>query len=233
MFITKFSISILLAVSFVRSSLVVAAEGNQMLGLIEIPSLFGTVDPSGPPGQTLKGKASSVQIRVRPSNDSSIAFELTKSGDVRSREHGYEEHSAVVFAKKKGWYLIASSSGQKGWLNPKDAGQFRTYKDLIEKDLAYLNGNWDGKMYSNPNKSAPFVVEENLGSRSSWSSALEASRSDVKVLGSKKVASQLWFKVEVVKGRCEGKETSVVAKGWVPGYQDSGEPNLWFYPRGC
>ena len=54
------------------------------------------------------------------------------------------------------------------------------------------------------------------------------------VVGSRRLAGQLWLEVEVMSNSpCEGEEPTMLARGWLPAYDENGEHVAWYYSRGC
>lgn len=202
-------------------------SSEKIIGLIEVPSIFGGVDPNGPPGQKKSSKESSfVSLHSGPNEKSKIVLKVSKKSEVVSREHGYEEESAVVYGQEKGWFLIKTKTGE-GWLSPRDVGQFRRYEELVEEGLSYLSKNWDGRLYPSPGYTKNFE-QQTFEKKESG----EDSGFDVHILEKKSIEGELWFQIQLVRGRCEGDEKRGV-KAWVPAYGSKGETNFWFYSRGC
>jgi hypothetical protein len=205
-------------------------SGEKILGLVEVPQVFGEADPSGPPGQTQPKKVSLLKLQAEPGKNSKVVMQLSKPDEIVSREHGYEQSSAVVYARKGGWYMIQTKTG-KGWLAPEGAGRFRSYEELL-KDEGYLNKNWNGRLYSSPGAakySDQLVFEDkDQGAYAAWM----LTRASVRILSKKKVAEELWVQVQLFEGGCGAPEV-LGKKGWVPVYNEAGAENLWFHSRGC
>ncbi len=203
---------------------------EKILGLVEIPKVFGEVDRSGPPGQTQPKKVGILRLQAEPDKNSKVVTQLSKPDEIESREHGYDESSAVVYARNGGWYLIKTKTS-KGWLAPEAAGRFHSYEKLL-KDDGYLNKNWDGRLYSSPGATKHSdqltLKDEDQGDYAAWMLA----RSSVRILSKKKVAEELWVEVQLFQGGCGDPEV-LGKKGWVPAYNKSGTENLWFHSRGC
>ncbi|HMB55250.1 MAG TPA: hypothetical protein VKU40_18170, partial [Thermoanaerobaculia bacterium] len=92
--------------------------------------------------------------------------------------------------------------------------------------LAYLDGDWDGRVYSEP------------GGRVSVLSAVHGSRDrpehPVNVVEAREVADGLWLRVEIYAGNpCDDRETPVAHAGWVPAYSADGRLVVGTYPGGC
>jgi hypothetical protein len=195
---------------------------EKIIGLLEIPSIFGTSDPNGPPGQIPPKIAGAVILRAEPSDSAKVKAEVKRSNDFFSKEHGYGESSAVVFDKKDAWFQVKAKS-TKGWIKAKDAGKFRSFEELA-KGWVFVERSWDGRLYPLPKQTKYF---EQLRAKG------DTAERDLNVLSSKTVSGRLWFEVQEVNGKCEAGEETLGKKGWIPAYNDSGETNVWFYSRGC
>lgn len=211
--------------------LAAASSEEKVIGLVEIPGLFGTVDPKGPPGQTPPKVSRAIKLYAEPGEKAKVLAELSKSDDILTSEHGYEERSALVFGQSGNWFLVKTASLQ-GWLRPQDAGIFRSYETLIKNGLAYLNGNWDGRLYATPALSKNFKIDSAAKRGEEGGNPMDAARADVKLLQSKSVNGVLWFQVQQSEDRCEGKE-KLGKTGWVPAYTSDGKLQFWFFSRGC
>lgn len=197
------------------------SASEKFLGLLEIPKVFGVVTPGGPPGQIPPAQKNTLLLHTEPNSKSAIHFRISKTEQLMTREHGYEEVSAMAYGQQKGWYLIRTKTGQ-GWLSPTDAGRFHAYEELLKESLIFLDTKtWNGHLYSSPDNLQRF---EDIKSSSA--------QIDVDVIGQRLLQNRLWFEVQFIEGRCESEEKRG-KKGWVPAHSEKGEPNLWFYSRGC
>ena len=185
------------------------AREQKIIGLLEIPTIFGTPDLNGPPGQVLPKKAGILKLQAEPDEKSKVIIEVMKSDDLMSQEHGYGERSAIAYNRKGDWFLIKSKS-KMGWLAPQYAGKFHSYEDLIKNGLSYLDQNWDGRIYSSPDN--PKGIDQRMPSKE---------KQDIKILEAKLISGRLWFQIQLIDGRCEGEE-NLGKKGWVPAYKNGG-----------
>jgi hypothetical protein len=54
------------------------------------------------------------------------------------------------------------------------------------------------------------------------------------VLESAEIGGTIWFRVNVFAGSpCSGSDEKVTLSGWLPAYGADGQPNAWFWSRGC
>lgn len=195
---------------------------SELLGLVEIPRIFGLHLPGGPPGQSKPREHSPVRLHAKPDRRSPAILTLSSPEDVAAREHDYDELSAEVYDRRDGWYLIGTKSG-RGWLAPHDAGQFRSFESLIKAGLSFLKrGTWNGLLHFRPGEKADFKPQLETDEK----------EVDVQIKAVQHISGRLWFQVQLVQGRCEGEE-KLGQIGWVPGYSPTGAENLWFYSRGC
>ncbi len=197
---------------------------QNMIGLLEIPSIFGIADPNGPPGSVLPFTKKSIKIYSAPTINSKIIKLIERQDDLELKEHGYEVFSVITYQQKEGWYLIGLKNNKlnKGWVSPKDAKKFRPYKELIVDSLTYLTNEWDG------------IIRETPKINSNSESSRELSTRDVRIIETQKVNNKLWLKIELLNhGWCTLEDPKVIKKGWIPAFSSKGHPNVWFYSRGC
>jgi hypothetical protein len=187
----------------------------RLVGLVEIPSLLGGSEPPR--------SSSLVSLRAEPSSTAVVICTARGAADLETREHGYEELSAVVYEVRDRWYGIrCPSSPQLVWLSPADAGTFRPLEELVQHGLAYLTADWDRRLYRKPGSTSHVV-------------RLDEQQPDVTVADSTVVNGKLWFLVVVFgRGRCTIDEpAAVLDAGWIPAHAASGNVAAWFYSRGC
>ncbi len=202
-----------------------------MDGLLEIPALHKNLNdgrsgaPIGP-----------VTLFAEPSLQATVAVVVRDWRHLESREHGYEQVSAVVYKREDNagggsWYKLRYSDGNKemfGWLSEADAGEFRMYLELVRTSMTFFTDAWDKRLYQRPDISAPFTRFEQLGKRPSMRVADVRYSKDLK---------DLWLLVVIVNGSICGDSgdggTSVIATGWVPAYAETGSETVWYYSRDC
>jgi hypothetical protein len=198
-------------------AVVLALGPPRVIGLVEIPSVLS--EP-----QAAARRA--VTLRTEPSDAAPVACVVRAAEDVDTREHGYEELSAVVYETRTGWYgLRCHGSGDRlAWLPAKDTGPFRPLEELVQHGLAYLTTQWDRSLYEKPRRSA-----------ASHRLRLASREPDITVADSTVVDGELWLLVIVFgEGRCRAEEPGpVVDAGWIPAHAANGESAAWFYSRGC
>ena len=107
-------------------------------------------------------------------------------------------------------------------MSPEDAGKFRPYEELIANSLTYLTQEWDGIIWNIP------------GINSKSESLIKFSTRHVRIIATKKVGNKLWLQIEVLNPCwCTFEDPKVINKGWIPAFSTKGQPNVWFYSRGC
>ena len=96
-----------------------------MIGLLELPSIFGIADPDGPPGFRVPFNKRPINVYNAPSNKSTVIKIIEGQDDLELKEHGYEVLSVVTYQQKEGWYLIGIRNNKlnKGWISPEYAGK--------------------------------------------------------------------------------------------------------------
>jgi hypothetical protein len=206
-----------------------ASVGNateHMEGLVEIPALHGRLNagrPDWPMGP--------VTLFKGPSMDADIAVVVRDRSHLDSRNHSYEEVSAIVYDRKsdsdgRSWYKLRYSDEDNAifaWLSQSDAGRFRLYADITNKSgLPFFTENWDKRLYQTPEMSASFTHFDKHDD-----SALVVANvrygEDYK---------DTWFLVVIVQGSiCAGLGNAggaVIAAGWVPAYAKNGSETVWW-----
>ena len=196
-------------------------SANRVIGIVAIPSLFGHIDPLGPPGQTPPKSPSAIPLRPRPDPDSAIATEATHPHQLQSAEFGYEEFGAVVYHREGPWLQIALQHPDTPalyWITVPQGGNYHPLEELLQHGLSYLSEQWDGLLYPAPGGAA---------------ATPGMAAGSISVVGSTRHEGELWLNIELLTpGPCLGP-SEVIARGWVPAHNAQGEPNAWFYPRGC
>lgn len=142
---------------------------------------------------------------------------------LETREHGYEESAAVVYALDGGWALVGLRDSGRAWVR-RDLGEFLPLEPLLRERLTYLTDAWDGTLRFAPDPSA---TPARLPRRRDGESGPPA-----RLLGTRMVNGALWLEVEVLDQVCEGGEPRPVAKGWLRAWRE-GLPVVWFHSRGC
>src|SRR5262245_48889299 len=136
-----------------------AGGADRILGLVEVPSIFGPYDPNDPWGLENPEAAArlraenprrAVELRERASGDSRVVQTVASSDQLESREFAYEALSAVVYARVDGWSQLRTEGGQVGWLAPEDSGPFHPLEELLRDGLTALTEAWDGTLFSMP-----------------------------------------------------------------------------------
>src|SRR5262245_29471539 len=104
---------------------VLALGPPRIIGLVEIPSVLS--EP-----QAAARRA--VTLRTEPTDAAPVACVVRAAEDVDTREHGYEELSAVVYQTRTGWYGLRCHGGgdQLAWLPAKDTGPYRSLEELVQ-----------------------------------------------------------------------------------------------------
>lgn len=195
---------------------------KHVIGIVEIPPLFGVLDPHGPPGSRLPFTPASVSVFEQPTSGSRVIKVINNPKDIATAEYGYEQSGALVYDIKDNWYLIGiggSTSSVSGWLRHTVTGNYHSLESLLKRSVAYLTPSWDSKLTQVP-----------TGDTSGYTGKAR----DIKVIEKRMVNKEVWFHVELLHpGPCSGATTKVVAKGWIPAMTADGHMNVWFYSRGC
>jgi hypothetical protein len=215
-----------LALLFATSELVITETVNQkVMGLVELPSVFGKRDPNGPPGFVRPAHVQAVPIYSHPSIDSPVIGQISGLESAETKEFDYEAPAVVVYKIVDGWVLIhitVSSKNEFGWVSPHTQGPYHPLVELLNSSLCYLEEDWDGVLYESANA---LKVTKRI--------RVAGKRRHINVVQSEEYQGALWIEVELLSpGHCE-RESKVLDRGWVPAYKKDGKLNVWFYSRGC
>ena len=214
---------------FVASQLI-ALQATDILGQViaEAPqpherdnaSLVGLLD--------LKALAHGGSMRAfaAPEPDSEVVTVIDSYDDVVSREVGYEVPAAVVYSAVPGWYKVELKEGRHVWLRADAAGTYFAYETLPIRRLAYLTRGWSGLVWPGPGSGLPM--------RAFMARAAQPEEQAVNLLEATTIGGMPWFRVEILDGGpCSDPAARTRLTGWIPAYGATGQPNAWFYSRGC
>jgi hypothetical protein len=200
---------------------------ERIIGLVEIAVLHGQVND----GST-DAPIEPVALRVQPVRDSGVAIVVRDRRQLESREHGYEQMSAVVYERVYApagglWYRLrydAAGDVGYGWLEHTAGMQYRETSALLTRGLAYLTAEWDRRLWERPAADAAVRTLD-----------LSDPAPAVKVIDVfiPSGSQEPWYLLAIVTGVCTGEPIEVVTTAWVPAYAESGANNVWFYSRGC
>ncbi len=216
-----------LVLAFITFELVLAeADTRRMVGLVELPSVFGKAEPDGPPGLVPPAQVQPVPLHSHPSIKSPVVAQILGPEAIETEEFDYEAPAAIVYETAGGWVLVRMVESSKytfGWISPEARGLFHPVADLLRSGLCYLTNDWEGVLYADTDTlKVTTRIKTNQQTR------------DINILQTKNLRDQLWLEVELLgPGRCEGNDPKVVARGWVPVHKRDGKRNVWFFSRGC
>ena len=200
---------------------------DRIEGLVEIPALHGRVN-SG----TLDRATGPVPLFAEPSDESEVSIIVRDRRELESREHDYEQMSAVVYShvwtSNSSWYqlrYIGENEPVFGWLNRWNAGDYRTVSDLVSTGLTFFTDDWDRRIFELPSQDSPARSFEGLELRD---------RPSMRVADISYQNDEPWYLVVLMRGSvCGGGGTEILGTGWVPAYTESGATTVWYYSRGC
>lgn len=204
-----------------------ASPQERIIGLVEVPALHESVNSGledAPRGI--------VTLRAEPDPESAAVVSIRDRRELDSREHSYEQVSAVVYATAPGsqgelWYKVRYTVAEKtgfGWLSPHEAGPYREASSLIVEGMSYLTEDWDRRLFQKPD----------AASRETKFDGPERQPS-VRILEvyHPPATQDPWYLLAIVRGACTGEPVEILAAGWVPAYTPAGLNATWFYSRGC
>jgi len=199
---------------------------TRVIGLLELPSVLGhDGDPAVTPPPPVPRRA----IPVYASAGGRKLRDLGTASDFQREEHTYEGESVVVYERDAAgkWYRVGLGDDGKrtAWVRAADAGIFRPIGALLVESAAYLDADWDGRLWSAPDGSARVSPKKKAGGREEYAAD---------VVETREVDGGLWLRVRLYAGDpCEDGDTSTDEEGWVPAYAKGGALTMWFWSRGC
>lgn len=144
---------------------------------------------------------------------------------------GNEEwESALVYARRPGWYQIRlAGAGQRlGWVKAADTDAFISLPELLRDRLSYLGRNWDGRIWHSPDGSGGFALS------ALHDPGLTRPEHAITVTSIKETPTGTWLHVQLHKNAdCTRSDETLVETGWVPAWSDKGLPVGGFYAKGC
>jgi hypothetical protein len=144
---------------------------------------------------------------------------------VPTEESEYDLSAAIVYERSGPWFRIALQHGS-AWLAHIDVGDFLAYPDLLTHRLAYINQEWDGRLWTAPGRGVPARIP------AGWTPHLQ--NASVEVLDVRRVGRDTWIRVRLEVETCgERLDGLTPVAGWIPAYDTAGGPSVWFYSRGC
>jgi hypothetical protein len=205
----------------------ICAAQERIVGLIEIPAIHAAVNEG-----SVDVATESVTLRTEPSESAAVAVAVEDWHQLESREHGYEQVSAAVYAlayapRGGPWYKVRYVVGDKtayGWVTHMAGAQYREVHSLVSSGLAFLTDAWDRRLLERPAADASGRMLVRNGQSDS-----------VRVIEVYYASGQSdpWYLLAVVRGECTGEPLEIVGTGWVPAYTPAGDNTVWFHSRGC
>jgi hypothetical protein len=203
---------------------------QRVIGLVEIPALHAALNTGKPDAATAP-----VALRAGQSRDSAVAVTINDRRQLVSREHGYEQVSAAVYARISdpaggAWYKLGYAVGDKAgfgwWLDAASTGTFRHASTLVAGHKAFLTNDWDGRLYARP--------EAQAAARTLTAPGRDAHPAvHVVDVWTERATGEDWYLVAATQGHCGDGPTEIVATGWVRAFAANGGNSVWYYARGC
>ena len=149
------------------------------------------------------------------------------TGGGRSCEYAYEALGAVVYDQRESWYLIEfirDSTRLLGWVSERHSGAFHSLEHLLRDGLAFLTAAWDQRLYATPRAflttSPPAEPTGTNGTSTSNRPACQGASSGWRW--------RFWDPATAPPASDHG---SLRVAGFL--HASTGQPNAWFYSRGC
>ena len=186
-------------------------ENDSPLGLLDIKDLH---------------HGGTVALYTRPDLAAPVLETVVDYAPLETREISYEQPAAVVYTRLPDWYRLRLRDGRTAWLAAGQAGTFFDYAQLPVNRLAYLTRNWSGFVWPDPGAGLPI--------RHGAVQNPDLREFPVEILESTEVGGTIWFRVKVLASDpCSSTQYGNELAGWVPAYGSNGQPNAWFWSRGC
>jgi len=186
--------------------------GTPLIGLAEIAGV----------GEGVEVLPEAIWVRDQPQADAPTRS-LSRLHDFRTRELGYEQPALEVYALQDAWLQVALAGGERVWIGA-DTARLHPVELVLLNRFTYLSRHWDGRVWEAAGGAISAEIPPQAGVEKT-----------VKVLTAVRHENRSWLQIEVYShSPCEGAdEPKVVTRGWVPAHQSDGQPQVWFYSRGC
>lgn len=187
-------------------------DQDRLIGLLELKTL---------------AHGGAVSVRRQPSGEAGLLLMAQSNQLFVSREFAYEQVGAVVYARRDGWSRVRLQDGRFGWVSPAESGTFFPYAELPLRRLSYLTAAWSGLVWPDLGAGLPqrHIPGPHADQRGQFPVAIDRSA---------ELAGDTWFHVTLLASDgCDGRTRKPLGGGWVPAYGMDGQPNAWFYARGC
>lgn len=186
-------------------------QNESLLGLLDIKDLH---------------HGGTVRLFPQPDLAAAVLESVDDYAPLETREIDYEQPAAVVYTRLPEWYRLRLRDGRSAWLAAEQAGTYFAYAQLPVNRLAYLTRNWSGFVWPDPGAGLPV--------RHGAIRNPDLREFPVEIFESTEVGDTVWFRVRVLaKDPCSNTQYGNELSGWIPAYGANGQPNAWFWSRGC
>ena len=231
---------IVLTMTAAAASVSTAAAQDQVIGLLTLPGIFGSEPCERSSGDTVRLVDSPNTNRTVATIRVDVPWTLHPAGGCEgrvvgvhrvgeadaqplpTREFAADQPAAIVTDRRQRWFRLRLADGS-AWVQQPGRAEFLPLDRLVMRGLTYLTEEWDGR------------IAATAGGPLRGTSRADLSERAVRVTGTRRTAAGFWLEVDLLDASiCEtGREPTVIGHGWVPAHATSGEPNVWFHPRGC
>lgn len=219
-----------------------AAAADRIAGLLALPEVFGggscaTFVPEDIPLYASPNDARPIaEIRV----DQNWSFaphggceglvvrvhQGERKQELPTLEYDYEMPAAIVLEHHDRWFRIRLHE-QSAWLKASVVDEFMPLSDLFEEfvGVTTINKSFSGRLVGSPGAITGPILPR------------VAPNQPVRVIEIRESLGRSWVQLEVLSNSActAGKDgpPEVIATGWLPMYDNDGEPTVWFSSRGC
>lgn len=219
-----------------------AGAQDRVIGLLSLPEAFGNSECAAfEPGEIpLYAEATDATpiafIRVDQNwsfaphgGCEGLEVSVHRGGErqqLPTREYDYEMPAAIVLDRHDGWFKVRLDKGT-AWLQASPLDRFMPLEELFEEfvGVTEIAQSFSGRLVDAPGRPATSASPRVVASQ------------PVRVIEIRSVGGQAWAQVEVFDHSvCTAPDNGpprVIARGWVPLHDSSGEATIWFSSRGC